>query len=256
MSTLDKMWDEFTDRFSRLPVWLPGLEDMAVGDIGVIDERGWQRLYNLKADFSIDYSVSNSDTDPQYVVDSRYAASNSLAASAALGQAIGPVAAAGLNLDASFSASGAFVVRAYNVRGEKVANVGKVDELIAARDARQRFWNRKWIYVTEVATAQPFLILVSASDGARAGVRADASLVESQIGEARIDMGVTYQAAMDQSFVSPNRTPALWRGRWRGSWYSKAMKSLGGSDGNADEVFENFNSPELFAAEADAIDDA
>jgi hypothetical protein len=222
------MWDDFTDRFDRLPVWLPGIAKPSLGDVGTIDKRGWTRLYNLKDDFGINFSTTDSVVEPRYEVSSASASVTTMTGSAQTAATLGPIVSAGINFNATFSAEGGFVVNAYGVRGITMSDIGRVEERIAARDANSTFWNRRWVYVTEVVSAEPVIMLVSAAAGASVAVRGSADLpsIEAVSGSAMLD--ITHKEKMDQAFVSLNRAPFLWRGRWRGRWFSNAMRDLGG----------------------------
>lgn len=266
MSTLDKTWTEFLARFSRLPVWLPGTSRIAVGDIGVIDKRGWTRLHNLR-DFGVDFvTVRPEGLQSQYEVSSEGASLNSLDFSAETGEAMGPTIAAGLNTRAAFAEEGAFVVRAYSVEAMAIGNLGEVENRITSRDANSRFWQRRWVYVTELATAEPFVMLVAGKKGASADIRAQADTGVAQLGQAGVGVSVSNSVDVSQSFAAMGRAPFLWRGRWRGGWFSNAMRDLGDEEdlgielpgarkqSDDSETFEEFASPALYDVEEQALD--
>jgi hypothetical protein len=268
MSTLDTVWQEFTTKYDRIPVWLPGTTGINLGDIGVIGKRGWAKLYNLK-DFGIDVEdAASTGLQTQYELNVGVTSTTAGAASAQTQQALGPVLSAALNLTARFSKKGAFLVRAYDVQGHAIGNLGAVDEAIALRHARDPFWKRRWIYVTEVVTAAPFVMLVSGGRDVGATVAANADATSTGIGSAGVEVRVLNTEGLDQSFATGGRAPFMWRGQWRGRWFSQRMRDLGEEEDLGDirlgggisagtgredpHAFEDFRSPALYLLDEDA----
>ena len=66
----------------------------------------------------------------------------------------------------TFSAAGGFVVRCKAARGERIVDVDAVETQIKEKQRDRPFWHRQWIYVQEVVTAEPCIMIVSASSHA------------------------------------------------------------------------------------------
>jgi hypothetical protein len=246
MTSLDEFWDEFQVKFSRAPVWLPGTK-MQLGDIGKIDRRGFIRIANLRQDYGIAYEEQPSSVDSEYYVSSANATSRDFDAG---GSAPGAVAA-GAQLEAgmqiSFEAEKAFVVRAKGVRAARIENVLAVEDEIR----QKKFWRRNWIYVQEVVTAQPCILIVSASSGGGATIKAATSggLVGfGQLLEAGAKLRVDSQSALDQCFVSSDRAALMWRGRWLRRWKFHDLDRDTADDGPSD-AYEDFDDPTQFERE-------
>jgi hypothetical protein len=261
MSTLDLLWDEFLDKFERIPVWLPGT-NMSLGDIGVIDNRGFVRLASL-SDFDIKYTPEAAPARPNYYVASEDASTQDFGGSGSTSQAIGSVAAVEAGMRAKFSSVGAFVVRAENVLGTRIKDVLAVEKAIQAQNARNAFWEKRYIYVSEVVTAEPCIVLVSGSDTAEAKLGGSADLGPAGLASlagASGHLRLTEQSGIDQYVVSPNRMPFMWRGRWQRGWFKKTFGDRGeessprqdsedGEESSPRQDFEDFEEARLFDVE-------
>jgi len=252
MTDLRKFWDEFMVRFSRAPVWLPGTA-MAPGDVGTIDHRGWLRLTHL-TDFDIEPCISvDADAQSEYDVTSKDAfvwESPVESSAGGLGRQPAPL----VKVDFEFRRAQAYVLRAKRVEAARVNNTLEVERQILTRQARNPFWGRNWIYVQEVVTAQPCLMIVSDSGGAKATVTAHAPLgAEGLMGAFGVAAGLALQCQSEgvHRVVSEKRAAFMWRGRWAPGLFRSRFVSRAGSDeelGCDSSVFEPFDEPELFGS--------
>jgi hypothetical protein len=254
MDSFDRFWNEFQAKFSRAPVWLPGVP-MQLGDIGVIDRRGYIRQANLTEDFDIQFEQQASDASPEYYVSSSHARSQDFDATTSTPDAFGAVAQLAASMQVSFSASDAFVVRANQVQSVRIKNVLAVEREIQFRPDVSAYWKRDWIYVQEVVTAQPCIMLVSAASGGNATIKAKVSgaLVSfAQLFNAGAALSMGANAAIDQYVLSSDRTALMWRGRWL---KRRGFQDRGGDDergtpednDDAEEYpYEDFDDPSLF----------
>ena len=114
----------------------------------------------------------------------------------------------------SFSAARAFVVRAAHVRGARIANVLKVEDEIDRRQAVNPFWRKEWIYVQEVVTAEPCIMVVSETSGAEATVKATGSgqglAGFAQLFEAGAALRLSEEVSNVQQIVTRERVPLMW----------------------------------------------
>lgn len=117
MGDFDDFWGAFQERFSRAPVWLPGTP-MALGDVGVIDRRGYLRIARL-SDFGISFEEDSVSVESEYSVTSACATTEDFDAKASGSDPSGALSSAEAGMRVSFSAGGGFVVRAMKVLGSR-----------------------------------------------------------------------------------------------------------------------------------------
>jgi hypothetical protein len=253
MSTFGEFWDEFQARFSRAPVWLPGTS-MSVGDIGIIDHRGYLRVAKL-ADFDIDFEEQPSDAKSEYFVWSQHAKVKEIQGTGAALDPTGIVGQVEASMHMSFAAARSFVVRAAHVQGRQIPDVRKVESEISRRQAINPFWQKEWIYIQEVITAQPCIMVVSEASGAEAAVKATGSGPGlsgfAQLFEAGTSLQLSGEASNVQQIVTRDRAPLMWRGRWlrgliRKNWTSRGR---GAKEGARPDLYEDFDDPTLFEQE-------
>jgi hypothetical protein len=255
MSSFRFFWDEFQERFSRAPVWLPG-SHMELGDIGIIDRRGWLRVAAL-VDFGIEFDVTPTDVKSDYSVNSASATTDDFAIEASLEDPAN-LASIGTALRVNFTESGGFVVRARRVQASRIKDVLGVENQIRDLHARSPFWQRRWIYVQEVVTAQPCILIVAGASGSSATLRAEGraglgSLLEAMDAGARATLSES--RSVDQYIATLERAPLMWRGRWRRGFLAQKFISRGRDDESEElavsELYEDFDDPEAFEQEPD-----
>lgn len=257
MSSFRDLWDEFTVRVSRPPVWLPGTA-MELGDIGVIDRRGYLRVSKL-ADHGIRFDIQDCSVPVEYDVNSSNASTHDFGMSVGTADPTAVVGSASAGLRASFTAGWGFVLRASAVQGKRIENVLEVENQIREKQAAERFWQKDWIYVQEVITADRAVLLISRSDGAHATVGGTASAgVGSflQLMNAETNLGVLEQSALEQSFVTSQRAPLMWRGRWLRGLFHKRFVSrddepLPDELASETDLYEDFDDPAVFERDLD-----
>ncbi len=255
MSTFKEFWDEFQERFSRAPVWLPGTS-MRLGEIGIIDRRGYIGLTSL-AKHGITFEEQPSDAKPEYYMSSKYASSKDIGLTGSLSEPTGAVGQVSAGMQMTFSADRAFVVRAAHVRGVKIANVLDVEAEIRRRHAIKPFWGKDWIYVQEVVTAGPCIMVVSEASGAQTTVKASGSGPGfsgfAQLFTAGAALQLSGEVSSVQQIVTAERAPFMWRGRWLRGALRKKFVDRGPWDDEAtdDELYEDFDDPRVFEREVD-----
>ena len=173
MSTFDNLWDEFEERFSRAPVWLPGTP-LSVGDIGVIDRRGFLTVAKL-ADFGITFDTKPSSVPVAYDVNSSNSSTQDFGLGLAAADPTAIVASAQAGLRAHFPTGGASSFERPLSGAAQFEDVLKVEKAIRAKHDATHFWDKNWIYVQEVVTAQRVVLLVSQMKGAHATVGGEAT---------------------------------------------------------------------------------
>jgi hypothetical protein len=256
MSSFRFFWDEFQERFSRAPVWLPGSQ-MELGDIGIIDRRGWLRVAAL-GDFGIEFDVTPSEVKSDYSVNSTSATTDDFAIEASLEDPAANLASIGTALRVNFSESGGFVVRARRVEASRIKDVLEVENRIRDLHARNSFWQRRWIYVQEIVTAKPCILMVAGASGSSATLRAEGraglgSLLEAM--DAGSHATLSENRSVDQYIATPERAPLMWRGRWLRGFLAQKFVSRGAGDASEElavsELYEDFDDPEAFEREPD-----
>ena len=256
MSSFDDFWTAFQDRFSRVPVWLPGTA-MALGEVGVIDRRGYLKVSRL-SDFGIRFEEELAQVESEYSVTSACARTEDFVVKAVGSEPSGFLSPAEAGMRVSFSAAGGFVLRAMKVQGSRIGNVWSVEEQIRRKQAEQPFWNREWIYVQEVVSAEPCIIIVSKASGAHATVRASISAGLNsfvQLLAAGSALSLSEQSSIGQYVATQTRTPFMWRGRWQRGRLNKQFFDRGsgdeGEDRAAEQLFLNFDEPAAFDRDLD-----
>ena len=255
MSTFNEFWDEFQERFSRAPVWLPGTS-MRLGEIGIIDRRGYLGLTSL-AKLGITFEEQPSDAKPEYYMSSKYASSKDTGLTGSISEPTGGIGQVEAGMQMTFSADKAFVIRAAHVRGVKIANVLEVETEIRRRQKAGPFWEKDWIYVQEVVTAQPCIMVVSEGSDAQATVKATGSGAGfsgfAQLFKAGATLQLSGEVSSIQQIVTAERVPFMWRGRWlRGALRKKFVdRGPGDDEATDDQIYEDFDEPSVFEREVD-----
>jgi hypothetical protein len=256
VSSFDDFWGEFQERFSRTPVWLPGTS-MALGDIGVIDRRGYIQIARL-SDFGISFGENPVSVESEYTVTSASARTEDFVAKAAGSDPSGALSSADAGMRVSFSAAGGFVVRAMKVQGSRIPDVWSVEEQIRRKQAKKPFWNREWIYVQEVVSAEPCIMIVSKASGAHATVRASVTgglTTFVQLLAAGSALNLSEQSSIGQYIATRARTPFMWRGRWQGGRLKRRFVDRGPEDefedGAAQQLYGYFDEPAAFERDLD-----
>lgn len=250
MSTFNEFWDEFQARFSRAPVWLPGTS-MQVGDIGIIDRGGYLGIGNL-ADFGIGFEELPSDAKPEYFISSQHASSTDVQGTGVASDPAGTIARIEASMQISFTAEKAFVVRAGQVQGKRIADVLKVENEISRRQTVNPFWGKEWIYVQEVVTAQPCIMVVSEASGAKTTIKATGSGPGlggfAQLFKAGAGLELSGEVSNVQQVVTGERAPLMWRGRWLRGIFKKTWQSRDRGDEAAaiPDLYEDFDDPAVF----------
>jgi hypothetical protein len=249
MSSFDNFWDEFQERFSRAPVWLPGTP-MEVGEIGVVDRRGYLRVAHLR-DYGIGFQSEPSPVRSEYSVTSSTATMQDVGGSASAADPTAAVASGQVAMRVAFSGAGGFVVRCKSVTGTRITDVVAVERQILDKHETEPFWKREWIYVQEVVTAEPCILIVSARSGAQATISAAADAGAgsfAQILDAGLGLTLSDQSSIDQYVATPQRTPFMWRGRWLRGVFRRRFISRGALDESeqADDLYEDFDEPAAF----------
>jgi hypothetical protein len=205
---IDSFWYEISNRFNRLPVWLPGTP-MLVGDVGLFDERGWSQQTTLDA-LGIACSTGKEGEPIAYDYSSHDGAEIRIGLSAQDLPGAPAVPAGHVGLHIRFSRSGAFVLKADAVRVQRVADLAALDRQILDR-YRANDWRREWIVVTEVVIGGPSVTIVSAGSGGEAVV--DLGAGPSGAGLPGAACAVTMSSGLAASFVASAQTALMWRGR-------------------------------------------
>jgi hypothetical protein len=227
---------------------------MRVGDIGIIDGGGYLGVAKL-ADFGIDFEEKPSDAQSEYFVSSQFARSTEIQGTGTASEPTGVVGHVEASMHMSFSAARAFVVRAAHVQGKQIANVLKVESEISRRQKVSPFWEKKWIYIQEVVTAQPCIMVVSEASGAEATVKAAGSGPGlggfAQLFEAGTSLQLSGAVSNVQQVVTRERAPLMWRGRWlhgllRRSWTSRDRDD---EETVPPDLFDDFDDPTVFEQE-------
>ena len=256
MGSFDDFWGAFRERFSRAPVWLPGTR-MVLGDIGVIDRRGYLHIARL-SDFGISFEEESDPVESEYSVTSASARTEDFGAGAVGPDPSGVLSSAEVGMRVSFSAAGGFVVRAMRVQGSRIPNVLSVEEQIRRKNAEKPFWHPEWVYVQEVVSAEPCIVIVSAGSDAHATVRASINAGLNsfvQLLAAGSTLSLSEQSSIDHYIATPTRTPFMWRGRWlRGRLKNRFLDRGSGDEGEdraAEQLFADFDEPAAFDRDLD-----
>jgi hypothetical protein len=111
------------------------------------------------------------------------------------------------------------MVRAESVISRRMDNILHVEDQILKLTWEQGFWRRRWIYVTEVFTAAPCVVLVSDTSAGSASVAVKATGPEALGGPSgKLALKLSGSSGMSQTFLSSDRAPFMWRGRCQSKW--------------------------------------
>jgi hypothetical protein len=234
VEVFDRFWDEFTSAFSRLPVWLPGTS-MELGDIGVIDRRGWEKKTTLEA-LGVKAVARSVESDASYMYASSNAVDISALTSVEAGEAVAGVgAAAGMRM--AFKRGGAFVVRAEACRHQQIDNMLEVEDGLRSLGKSDDGWrSRRWVLVSQITTAQPCIVVVAANAGAEAVVEIKGAGGVTNLAEVVSAKGVldlTREDQLAERVLTIERVPLMWRGKVRRMWPMRGMADLGGDEQRA-----------------------
>jgi hypothetical protein len=165
--------------------WLPG-DPIAIGDAGVLLDGRFRKMSSLK-DLGISFDIEEAGTgqDVQYT-------STKGTTVTVIGGAMVPAVAQG-EINVEFSQTGAFVFHATGLRLRQFRNRTAVAKsVVSAYEANH--WNREWLLIEAVHTADRATIIVS-EDG-NAGITLTATVNGTQLGASLADpkVGLTAKA--------------------------------------------------------------
>jgi hypothetical protein len=227
MSTYDEFWKLFVAAFKRLPVWLPGTE-MAVGDIGVLDRRGWRYLTSLDK-LGIPFQVRRAESGISYSRTSGNGVRVDAIATADLGPAVPGMQVMG-GMKVTFDDGGAFVARAENCHHDVIDTPDPVEAELQRREPSEiALQGRRWILVSEITTAEPAIMLIAHQSGASASVRFDAAAGATTLAAlagGKGSVSLSQESFLEDKIVSPSRVPLMWRGRRRRGWLRRGLGDL------------------------------
>jgi hypothetical protein len=259
MPTFDRFWDEFLNAFERLPVWLPG-SAMALGDVGVVSRRGWEKLTTLKK-MGIPMAQASMPSQASYSYASGDAVDISSSAGVQAGHDMVP-ADVTVSMTMAFTRSGAFVVRAENCEHWRIDNLLEVQAAVSSLDMTTADWrSRRWVLVTELVTATPCILIVAKASGAKAVVEMTtqggiAGL--SEIASGQGSLRLASESSLDARILTVTRVPLMWRGQSRRAWPLRGWRDLG-EESDFDAVnAENADSTDLvdFLPDAGSVPDS
>lgn len=208
-------------QFDRNPVWLPGTE-MRIGDIGTIKDGEWQLKTSLaELETPITFKVRKDKVKTKsIVVDSGTGveATVNVTADADVLPLKG-VASGNAGIGLSFSSAGQFSLRVYGVLTDVMENVARLESEMLNRflgpDGGDLSWDRDWVVVTEVMTADRGVVAVSSKAGAEMTIDlgVDLGAANVRLGEVTADASVGYQSSMASAYLFTEPTAVMFRAR-------------------------------------------
>lgn len=249
-SPVDSLWHEIRNRFDRLPVWLPGTA-MAVGDVGVFDDRGWSKRASLD-ELGIGFAVEAGGAPVEYDYSSSDGAEVDIRLRVPLDPVLDAVPVGNVGMRVRFSRRGAFVLKASEVSVSRIGDLAKVDEQILHRHAAGQ-WPREWVLISEVARGGPSVVLVAGST--EGGAVVDLGLAGATPGGRQLGAGCRLEKStgLAASFIATTPTALLWRGRrvHHGRWGGRSRLVDRGTPGEAGALAAD---PGVVVGRAEVID--
>jgi len=193
----------FREQFNRLPVWTPGT-DIRVGDIGIVDDGGWQKAGTLDQ-HGITFAPSPGTAKVNYDLTTSRGVQVTTKLDAAMTlEGVAPVNA---GIGFRFASSGAFAFTAVGCVVTQMENLISVLQQMLTR-AMHGGWNEKWVVATTAVAAKRSIMAVSGSNASEANLDLGIDLssitgtASVGLGKAAANAGFTVRKEMAATFLA------------------------------------------------------
>lgn len=193
--------DELKDKFGYYATWQPG-KPLALGDIGVFTDNVFTRLRGLN-----DVGISDWETliDPS-AEDIEYNSSGNVTVTTKLSGTISPQGISLANADAGlvveFGNENSILFKANQTKTPSIKDIVKLGEQILKLYTEGK-WDKKWVVVTELVTAESVAILISNQRNSKIELKANANIdtINIDIADAKFQFSAIFSRGIETKII-------------------------------------------------------
>ncbi|WP_025742587.1 hypothetical protein [Aquimarina pacifica] len=196
MKTKKIYTQELYRQFGYLATWNPGTP-MALGDIGIMRQKQFTKIGNV-SDLGISFEIEEDITpiDLEFSSEGAVSVSTKLSGSPTLaGSSLSDIDA---GIHVKFSKENAILFKANETRTPAIKNQIKLgEEIIELFKAGK--WDKNWVVITELVTADSASILISSSKEASIDIKVSGEIGTNQLDIAEAELGLEVKFSKDLS---------------------------------------------------------
>ena len=202
--------DEMKKKFGYIATWLPGTP-FILGDIGILNDNVFTHVAFLN-DFEIQFDTRVDETGD----DIEYSSQGSVSVTTKVSGTVAPQGSTLGNIDAGFIVDfgneNSILFKANQIKTNLIANTAKLGDQILKlyHDGK---WNKHWVVITELVSAESATILISNSTNAKIELKANANIEATKldIADAKFDFGATFSKGMDTKIIAQSGLTPLFK---------------------------------------------
>lgn len=191
MTTVKQYTKELYKQFNYFATWLPGTP-LKLGDIGIMNNNEFTAISNLLDEglnFEVDEDFTKSDLE--YSSSRAVSITTKIAGTAPALNSVLSDADAGFSVE--FSRENAVLFKANGTLSPRIKNQIKLGAEIIER-FKKGDWDKDWVVITELITADSSTILISSSDNSKIELRAKTAVSAGNfdIANAKLNLEPTF----------------------------------------------------------------
>jgi hypothetical protein len=203
--------DELKSKFGYYATWLPG-KPLSLGDIGVFTDNVFTRLRGLE-----DVGIKDCDTLPDpSAEDLEYNSRGNVSVTTKLSGTISPQGISLANADAGlvveFGNENSILFKANQTRTPSIKDIIKLGEQVLELYEEGK-WNKKWVVVTELVTAESATILISNNKNGRIELKANANIdaISIDIADAKFQFSTIFSKGLETKIMAQSGLTPLFK---------------------------------------------
>jgi hypothetical protein len=222
--------------------WLPGTS-VTLGDVGIIRKGVLQPETSLKQ-LQIDFQVhGDAVPDGSFDYQSKKAVNILFKAAGDLNRQFKALAQADAGALVTFFQENAVLMQLRGVRVDRIADKkalknSLLDAVVAADD--QSRWDRDWIVVTDVVTAESATILIAGGSSSSLELKASANIAPASLADANAGLSSAAESQVSTKIIAEKGLTPLYRGfrvRRNFWWLYDEVVTATGEVPDAEELF-------------------
>jgi hypothetical protein len=213
--------------------WLPITNTYRLGDYGLIADGVFQKIGNIKDDFSVTFEEGEGPDASLDFVSSDTTVVNTVAGAQV---DVIPEGALGGKVTYKFSQAASFLVKAATIKVKTIENLNK----LASQLGKRSDWEKKWRVVWETYHAEDAAILSTIAPGTEVGFTGDAkALKQLHLGNVSADLGLNVNKELGLKVLGKAGVVAL--GLFKLHWLTGGPVILGERAGVTAETQQNWS---------------
>lgn len=203
--------DELKSKFGYYATWLPG-RPLSLGDIGVFTDNVFTRLRGLE-----DAGIKDWDTLPDpSAEDLEYHSVGNVSVTTKLSGTISPQGISLANADAGliveFGHENSILLKANQTRTPSIKDTVKLGEQVLKLYMEDK-WDKKWVVVTELVTAESATILISNTKTGIIELKANANIdaINIDIADAKFQFSAIFFRGLETKIIAQSGLTPLFK---------------------------------------------